>query len=754
MNANPNTPPPIDPGQTAALALDQIKAFALRYEVAPPPTNQAVAIAEEIRKAIKLLYLPGDVVEVRAFAPAGVRCVGRYPVGWELVRAIEREDQLGRDVYYVLNPTNLPPVQIASQQSGTRETDVKRRRHFLLDFDPIRQNKLATAQQHKLAIDQATAAKNFLYAAFPNWQIVQASSGNGCHLLVAVDLPNDAESKDIVHRTQRVVSGLYSTQEVECECFADAARLVRAYGTENKKGTETSENKRRRSCVLAEEQTANGNRVPATLEQLKAFLAKYEKSEAAPQQPVAIQVTDRAGDIGSFTLELLEDLLEKWSRANAWFEFVRGKTSYGPGFHITCPGADGWPDGERHTEPSNGLTSTTAVWVSEKGHPNFACKRSHCDHGAAHGRKGWKDLVAVLDKGEQRSVLCGTTILGSSSDAATKKFLAEAGATARRVELKFVKPRVVGGDYDFVLNPLAGETDGLFPRGEVSLIAASSGGGKTTLMMMLLEDQKAGRTIFKHTTNGLPYLLALEDRSEASLRRTFLRMRLDIESTPYRLLDREGKSLAQAIADLLDTTDSTPAVVFIEGLDLATEDAGKMESVSRTLKDLLQVAQHYHVAIIGSVGCPKMKPKDRYASLRDTVFGSAAWARKVETIMTLQKQEGRDTDEKTVLTILPRNAKHEVYTLEFSHGRLVEAPPEAKIEKEGDDSFTMEHWAQTQKEPFTRAGFALRFPASETTIRRRLEKMVALKIVEQGRVTRKGVSVVEYTPLPVNIGIQ
>jgi RecA-family ATPase len=124
-----------------------------------------------------------------------------------------------------------------------------------------------------------------------------------------------------------------------------------------------------------------------------------------------------------------------------------------------------------------------------------------------------------------------------------------------------VKPRVLGGDFDFVLNPLENETDGCFPRGEVSLIAASSGGGKTTLMMTLLEDQKAGRPVFRRTTNSLSYLLVLEDRSEASLRRTFARMRLDIESTPYRLLDRGGKSLAQAVADILDTTDLTPAVV-------------------------------------------------------------------------------------------------------------------------------------------------------------------------------------------------
>lgn len=205
---------------------------------------------DEIRKAIKLLYRAGDVVEVRAFDPAGVRRVGRYPVGWDLVRVIEREDQLGRSVYIVLNPTSLPPLPIASGQQGTRETDVPVRRHFLIDCDPVRQNKLATDQQHSLAVTQARLAKAFLEGeGFDN--IILASSGNGAHLLVPVaDLPNTPEVKEAIHRTQRVVAQKFSTRDVNIECFADSARLTRAYGTMNRKSPETEVLKWRRSKIL------------------------------------------------------------------------------------------------------------------------------------------------------------------------------------------------------------------------------------------------------------------------------------------------------------------------------------------------------------------------------------------------------------------------------------------------------------------------------------------------------------------------
>jgi hypothetical protein len=201
---------------------------------------------EEIRKALKAIYRPGDVVEVRAFDPVGIRRVGRYELGWDLVRAIEKEDQLGRDVYYVLNPTSLPPSPIAASQPGTKEADVPRRRWFLLDFDPLRENKLATEEQYQAAKLQATLAENFMQ----NENVLVASSGNGVHLLVPVDLPNDEPSKDLIRRMQRTVATKFSTDNVVCECFPDAARLVRSYGTLNKKGTETPTLKYRRSGLL------------------------------------------------------------------------------------------------------------------------------------------------------------------------------------------------------------------------------------------------------------------------------------------------------------------------------------------------------------------------------------------------------------------------------------------------------------------------------------------------------------------------
>lgn len=206
-------------------------------------------MSDLIRNALKTIYRPSDVVEVRAFAK-DIRKVGRYPLGWDLVKALQTEEAAGADCYFVLNPTMLTPMPIGTPPNiGTKEDDVHERRWFLLDFDPKRDEKIATDAQHDTAIALARSARDFLNGeGFEG--IILADSGNGGHLLVPAELPNDAESKELIRRTQRSVADKFTTEETLVECFPDAARLVRAYGTLNQKGVETETLKYRRSQVL------------------------------------------------------------------------------------------------------------------------------------------------------------------------------------------------------------------------------------------------------------------------------------------------------------------------------------------------------------------------------------------------------------------------------------------------------------------------------------------------------------------------
>ena len=142
-----------------------------------------------------------------------------------------------------------------------------------------------------------------------------------------------------------------------------------------------------------------------------------------------------------------------------------------------------------------------------------------------------------------------------------------------------------------------------------------------------------------------------------------------------------------------------PAVVFVEGCDMLVEDAGKMQVVTPFIAGLREIAEHYHISIIGSVGSPKMRIGEGYASGRDKIFGTIAWSRKAETVVLIQYVDGNDVDCRRDLVVYLRNAAAEKYTLKMEHGRMVidtEAPNTPSAQGRTDIE-----WFRQQEDWFT-----------------------------------------------------
>jgi hypothetical protein len=205
----------------------------------------------EFEKTIRTLYVPGDRIEVRAWNKWGTKSVGRYPFGKNLVQTLEDfdADESGYDLYLMLNPTALDLRPLCGTCNGSLKHDVPFRRWFLLDGDPIRSDPIATDEQHEVTIDVMRRAKDYLLSRGFD-QVVLASSGNGCHALVRIDAPNDQDTERLVRATQLLVSRRFSTPNVKIETFCDADRIVRCYGSLNRKGPPTSGHRYRRSCIL------------------------------------------------------------------------------------------------------------------------------------------------------------------------------------------------------------------------------------------------------------------------------------------------------------------------------------------------------------------------------------------------------------------------------------------------------------------------------------------------------------------------
>jgi hypothetical protein len=118
--------------------------------------------------------------------------------------------------------------------------------------------------------------------------------------------------------------------------------------------------------------------------------------------------------------------------------------------------------------------------------------------------------------------------------------------------------------------------------------------------------------------------------------------------------------------------DACPGVEvwFIEGLDLWIPDMNKMSVVAPIVDSLQRIATRYNVALIATVGAPKQKGKDRYFG-RDGLFGSAALARKVETVVLMSLHNEEDPNSVRRCWVLPRAGKAEVMYFTWAPEGLV-----------------------------------------------------------------------------------
>jgi hypothetical protein len=257
----------------------------------PNGTSQPGKI-EAIQQGLSLLTEPGQVVELRILGIHGKKRTdsGYFDDPDKLAKAATAYDGKAEGLYFTLNPVN--PALIARAHNRVKEYaehttsdhDIVRRISLPVDFDAIRPAGISSSDTEK----QATLRRAWLCRAWltaQGWpEPVYADSGNGAHLLYAIDLPNSDESSDLVKNCLLALSALFSDETVKVDASTgNASRIFKLYGTLACKGDSTPDRPHRRAAVLS----ASQQRQVVPREQLEALAARVPRPEKLPIWPTS-----------------------------------------------------------------------------------------------------------------------------------------------------------------------------------------------------------------------------------------------------------------------------------------------------------------------------------------------------------------------------------------------------------------------------------------------------------------------------------
>lgn len=192
-----------------------------------------------------LYFLPGELHEIRALAD-GRTLTHIAATADDAASFIAALPQDYRGVYITLNPVSITA-------GSARDAVVIRRRWLLIDLDPVRPagTSATDAERDAALMLGFTVAADLAARGWSQPRIVM--SGNGCHLLYPIDLPNDGASTALVKGVLKALAAKYDTPTVTVDTsVCNASRIVRVPGTWARKGPNTPERPHRVACVLQE----------------------------------------------------------------------------------------------------------------------------------------------------------------------------------------------------------------------------------------------------------------------------------------------------------------------------------------------------------------------------------------------------------------------------------------------------------------------------------------------------------------------
>lgn len=256
------------------------------------PKNQKQLRAEvvgQIRRTLAILAEPRQTIELRIPGLQGKRTdSGYFNDVDKLAAAAADYENRAEGIYITVNP--VQPALLARSSNRVRDyakqttsdRDIMRRRWIFVDFDPVRPAGISSSdEENTAALERARACRERLTQR--HIPTVLANSGNGAHLLIPIDWPNDDSSTALIKEFLLLLDSKFSDERVKVDTgMVGASHLIKLYGTMARKGDSVPERPHRRSAILDVPTQLD----PVSIETIQKLMSSAkEPAHNAVQQP-------------------------------------------------------------------------------------------------------------------------------------------------------------------------------------------------------------------------------------------------------------------------------------------------------------------------------------------------------------------------------------------------------------------------------------------------------------------------------------
>lgn len=200
-----------------------------------------------VKHVLDIIHEEGEVFEIRIPKTKAGTISGYFNDHSKAATFVSRENGKHQAIYATVNPVQPALLarmenRLSLSQVTTTDAEITRRRWFLLDFDPVRPAGISSTKE-ELAASKDRAESVIEWLTSIGWpEPLQASSGNGWHLMYRIEEPNDDAARIDIECATKMLSSIFSDPIIEIDVTVyNASRVWKIYGTISAKGDDTPE---------------------------------------------------------------------------------------------------------------------------------------------------------------------------------------------------------------------------------------------------------------------------------------------------------------------------------------------------------------------------------------------------------------------------------------------------------------------------------------------------------------------------------